>query len=66
MKKNEFNALGQAELEKLLVDTREEISKLRLQKALGQVDNLRLIRNKRKVVARVETRLGELKRAAVK
>jgi large subunit ribosomal protein L29 len=63
MKKNELYQLNPADLEKLLQDTQEEISKLRMQKALGQLDNISLIRNKRKDVARILTLINGKKAA---
>jgi large subunit ribosomal protein L29 len=65
MKKHELYQLNPADLGKLLQDTQEEISKLRMQKALGQLDNIALIRNKRKDVARILTLMNG-KKAATK
>ncbi len=61
MKKNELNQINQEDLEKLLQDTQDEISKLRMQKAIGQLDNVNLIRTKRKEVARIFTLLNAKK-----
>jgi large subunit ribosomal protein L29 len=61
MKKNELNQINQEDLEKLLQDTQDEISKLRMQKAIGQLDNVNLIRTKRKDVARIFTLLNAKK-----
>lgn len=55
MKKKDIRELSEIELEKLQSDTIEEIGKLRFQKALGQIDNVHLIRNKRKFLARILT-----------
>ena len=64
MKKNDIRHLSPIELEKLLSDTQDEILKLRIQKAIGQLDNIHLIRNKRKTVARVTTILNNKKTVA--
>lgn len=55
MKKKDMRELSDMELDKLESDTIEEIGKLRFQKSLGQLDNLHLIRNQRKVLARILT-----------
>jgi large subunit ribosomal protein L29 len=65
MKKKELSLLTESELDKLAHDTREEIGKLRFQKALGQLDNSHLMREKRRLIARIET-LSQIKKVAKK
>jgi ribosomal protein L29 len=64
MKIKDLRQLSEPELTKVLHDTQEEIGKLLLQKAIGQLDNVHLIRIKRKLVAKVLTLIKE-KDAAV-
>lgn len=67
MKRKDTQQLSDAELDKLRHDTIEELGKLPFQKATGQLENVHLIRNKRKLLARILTLQKErAKIAAVK
>jgi len=67
MKLKDIRQLSDPELEKLQHDTVEELGKLPFQKAIGQLENLHLIRNKRKLLARILTiRKERAKLAGVK
>ena len=51
--------LGTAELEKKLADEKEELFNLRFQMAAGQLENPMRIREARKNIARIKTRLRQ-------
>jgi ribosomal protein L29 len=59
MKIVEIRKLSTAELTKESTKLREEIAELKRRLATGEVQNVRVIRNKRKDLARVLTVLGE-------
>lgn len=64
MKTKEIREFSEAELEKKLRDTREELLQLRMRKRTGQVENPAAFRILRKSIARMETLLAEKKAAA--
>ena len=64
MKRKDVRQLNDAELDKLWHDTVEELGKLPFQKAIGQLENVHLIRNKRKLLARVVTLQKERMKSA--
>jgi large subunit ribosomal protein L29 len=55
----DIRELSDVELEKAHHDAIEEIAKLRFQKATGQLENARLLRNTRRIFARIKTVLRE-------
>ena len=55
----DIRELSEVELEKAHHDAIEEILKLRFQKSTGQVENPRLLRNTRRILARIKTVLRE-------
>jgi len=59
MKIVDIRKLSTTELTRAITDLREEIASLRRQMVLGEVQNVRLIRGKRKDLARMLTVLGE-------
>ncbi len=59
MKMYEINELPLEELEIRLEDAREELSNLRFQQVLGQLDNPMRIRLVKKDIARLETVIRE-------
>lgn len=59
MKVAEIRKLSTADLAKQTTALREEIAELRRQFAMGEVQNVRIIRNKRKDLARMLTILSE-------
>ncbi len=59
MKVAEIRKLKTADLTTQSTKLREEIAELRRRMYTGELDNIRLIRNKRKDLARVLTVLGE-------
>ncbi len=66
MKPAKVRELGTPELESKEAELRDEIFRLRLKKATGQLDQPAKIRGLRKDLARVATVLGELRRAEAK
>lgn len=58
-KVKDIRELSDVELEKVHHDALEEIVKLRFQKATGQLENPRLLRNTRRILARIKTVLRE-------
>jgi len=62
MKASELRKKTEKELQKLLIENREKIRKLRFDLASGKVKNVREIREARKVVARILTILNEKKK----
>ena len=63
MKPEKFRELGDAELETKEGDLHEQVFRLRIQKATGQLDQTGKVRAARKDLARVKTIRGERKRA---
>lgn len=59
MKVNEIRKLSTQDLTKQSSDLRQEIADLKRRQALGEVQNVRLIRTKRKDLARMLTILSE-------
>lgn len=59
MKMVDIRKLTTAQLTKESTKLREEIAEMRRQYAMGEVQNVRSIRNKRKDLARILTVLGE-------
>jgi large subunit ribosomal protein L29 len=59
MKRKDIRQLNDVELDKLRHDTTEELGKLPFQKATGQMENVHLIREKRRLLARVLTLQNE-------
>lgn len=55
----DIRELSEVELEKAHHDAIEEIAKLRFQKATGQLENARILRNTRRILARIKTVLRE-------
>jgi large subunit ribosomal protein L29 len=55
----ELRDLSVEELERRLIETKEELFNLRFQNATGQLDNYRRLRELRKDIARVKTVLRE-------
>jgi large subunit ribosomal protein L29 len=51
----DIRELSETELEKVHHDAIEEIIKLRFQKSAGQIENPRLLRNTRRILARIKT-----------
>jgi large subunit ribosomal protein L29 len=65
MKMEEVRKLGLEEIRTKIVDSREEIMKLRFQQVTGQLTDTSRLRALRRDVARMETLLRESERAAV-
>ncbi|KUK82185.1 MAG: 50S ribosomal protein L29 [Pelotomaculum thermopropionicum] len=59
MKVKELRELTDAELNKKLSDSKEELFKLRFQLATGQLDNLMKLKEVRRNIARVKTIIRE-------
>jgi len=59
VKANELRELTDAELQKKLHDTKDELFRLRFQLATGQLDNPMRIKEVRRNIARVKTVLRE-------
>ncbi|MCX7919465.1 MAG: 50S ribosomal protein L29 [bacterium] len=60
MKKiKDIRELSDVELEQAHRDTIEAIRKLQFQKATGQIENPRLLRNTRRILARIKTVIRE-------
>lgn len=59
VKASELRELTDAELQKKLADSKEELFKLRFQLATGQLDNPVKIREVRRRIARVKTIIRE-------
>ena len=64
MKPDKFRELGDEELEAKEGDLRDQIFRLRIQKATGQLDQPGKVRAIRKDLARVKTIRGERKKSA--
>jgi large subunit ribosomal protein L29 len=61
----DIRELGEVELEKAHHDAIEEIVKLRFQKSTGQLENPRMLRNTRRILARIKTVMRERTLSAV-
>ncbi len=66
MKPEKFRDLGDEELETKEADLHEQVFRLRIQKATGQLDQTGKVRATRKDLARVKTIRVERKKAAAK
>lgn len=66
MKSEKFRDLGDEELEAKEADLQEQIFRLRIQKATGQLDQSGKVRATRKDLARVKTIRAERKKAAAR
>lgn len=64
MKAKEIRALSANEIKNKLADTREELMKLRFQQVTGQLTDTSRLRALRRDIARMETILNEMKKAA--
>lgn len=64
MKAKEIRALSANEIRNKLADTREELMKLRFQQVTGQLTDTSRLRALRRDIARMETILNEMKKAA--
>lgn len=64
MKPEKFRELGDEELEAKETDLHEQVFRLRIQKATGQLDQSGKVRAARKDLARVKTIRAERKKAA--
>jgi len=62
----DIRELSDVELEKNHHDALEEITKLRFQKSIRQIENPRLLRNTRRILARIKTVLHERELLKVK
>ncbi len=65
MKLEEIRKMSADELQAKLMDTREELMKLRFQQVTGQLTDTSRLPQLRHDIARMETILNELNRAAV-
>lgn len=64
MKAKEIRDLGAEEIQQRLNEEREELAQLRFQHAIAALPNPILLRQKRRLVARLETVLQEKEAAA--
>jgi large subunit ribosomal protein L29 len=64
MKVAEVRALSDADLQKRLADSQQELFNLRFQLATRQLENVRRVREVRKDIARLRLIAGERERAA--
>jgi large subunit ribosomal protein L29 len=64
MKPQEIREMEVDELDRKLVDLKEQLFKLRFQNELGQLENSAKIQNIRKDIARIETILTEMRTKA--
>lgn len=64
MKAKEIRALSANEIKNKLADTREELMKLRFQQVTGQLTDTSRLRALRRDIARMETILNEMRKAA--
>ena len=65
MKPEEIRKLSAEEMQAKLMDTREELMKLRFQQVTGQLTDTSRLRQLRRDIARMETILNELSQTAV-
>jgi len=66
MKIREIRELSADDLRQRIVDLKDQLSRLRFQKAMGQLDNPMKIRNIRKDIARINTVLQEIQKKEAK
>jgi large subunit ribosomal protein L29 len=64
MEATEIRALSPEEIKGKISDTREELMKLRFQQTTGQLTDTSRLRTLRRDVARMETILNEMQKAA--
>jgi large subunit ribosomal protein L29 len=64
MKTSEIRALSTEELQNRIADTRQELMNLRFQVVTGQLTDTSRLRFTRRLIARLETILGERQRTA--
>lgn len=64
MKSSEIRKLSTEEMEARLMDTREELMRLRFQQATGELTDYTRLRHTRRVIARLLTILNERKEEA--
>lgn len=64
MKMSDINELSLPELEKKIRDTRQELLNLRLGKKTGQLEKPHLLKEYRRLVARLETAASRKRREA--
>ncbi|MFA4926778.1 MAG: 50S ribosomal protein L29 [Candidatus Aminicenantales bacterium] len=66
MKIREIRELPADELKQRVTDLKDQVAKLRFQKAVGQLDNPMKIRNVRRDIARIKTVLLEIQKKEAK
>ncbi|HRD02241.1 MAG TPA: 50S ribosomal protein L29 [Candidatus Saccharicenans sp.] len=66
MKTREIRDLSADELRQRVIDLKDQLSRLRFQKAMGQLDNPMKIRNIRRDIARINTVLLEIQKKEAK
>ncbi|MBP7794576.1 MAG: 50S ribosomal protein L29 [Candidatus Saccharicenans sp.] len=66
MRIREIRELSADDLRQRIADLKDQLSRLRFQKAMGQLDNPMKIRNIRKDIARINTVLQEIQKKEAK
>ncbi|NMC65863.1 MAG: 50S ribosomal protein L29 [Acidobacteria bacterium] len=66
MKIREIRELPADELKQRVTDLKDQVARLRFQKAVGQLDNPMKIRNVRRDIARIKTVLLEIQKKEAK
>lgn len=66
MKIREIRELPADELRQRVTDLKDQVARLRFQKAMGQLDNPMKIRNVRRDIARIKTVLLEIQKKEAK
>ena len=66
MKIREIRELPADELKQRVTDLKDQVAKLRFQKAVGQLDNPMKIRNVRRDIAKIKTVLLEIQKKEAK
>ncbi|HOJ26498.1 MAG TPA: 50S ribosomal protein L29 [Candidatus Saccharicenans sp.] len=66
MRIREIRELSADDLRQRVIDLKDQLSRLRFQKAMGQLDNPMKIRNIRKDIARINTVLQEIQKKEAK
>lgn len=66
MRIREIRELSADDLRQRIIDLKDQLSRLRFQKAMGQLDNPMKIRNIRKDIARINTVLQEIQKKEAK
>jgi large subunit ribosomal protein L29 len=66
MKIREIRELPADELRQRVADLKDQVARLRFQKAMGQLDNPMKIRNVRRDIARIKTVLLEIQKKEAK